>query len=238
MSFMKKILPILLAALLLQQVTPAQNTWTGSTNTNWYTGTNWSTGQAPTASDDVIIAASPNQPLIGTAGAVAKTVEVQSDAVLTISSSGALAVNGWKRTDIDFGRITTAFYNKGTVNNNGQLWIGNLSDAGGSGLLNHATFNNNTGGQITIDNSTYSGLENGGGSFTNAATLTIGSVASVGDHGLFNDATFSNTGGQITIDRSANTGLFNYRGTFTNAATITIGATAGVGGDGLFNFDE
>ena len=68
MSCMRKILLLLLAVLLLQQATLAQNTWTGSTGTDWNTGTNWSTGQAPTATDDVIIAASGNQPVISIAG--------------------------------------------------------------------------------------------------------------------------------------------------------------------------
>ena len=99
-----------------------------------------------------------------------------------------------------------------------------------------ATFNNNTGGQITIDRSTSIGLYNLTGSFTNAATITIGGVAGVGNYGLQNEATFdNNTGGQITIDRSTSVGLNNSSGTFTNAATITVGAVAGVGSYGLYN---
>ena len=62
MSFMKKILLLFLAALLLRQAALAQNTWTGSTSTDWNTGTNWSTGLVPTASDDVIIPSATNQP--------------------------------------------------------------------------------------------------------------------------------------------------------------------------------
>ena len=77
-----------------------------------------------------------------------------------------------------------AFYNAGTVDNGGQLLIGNLSDVGPYGLLNDATFNNNTGGQITIDNTSTYGLYNAGGTFTNAATITIGAIAGVGISGL------------------------------------------------------
>jgi hypothetical protein len=135
-SFMRKILLLLLSTLLLQQATLAQNTWTGSTSTNWSTGTNWNTGHAPTASEDVIISASVNQPLISTAGAVARTVLVQSGTTLTISSAGSLAVNGGSNI---------AFFNAGTVDNSGQLLIGNLSGSGNYGLRNDATFNNNTG---------------------------------------------------------------------------------------------
>jgi hypothetical protein len=227
-SFMRKILLLVLIILLLQQATLAQNTWNGNTNTDWNTGTNWSTSQAPTASDDVVIAASGNQPLISTAGAVAKSVLVQSGAMLTIGSAGSLAVNG---------SGNTAFSNAGTVDNSGQLLIGNLSAAGNYGLRNDATFNNNTGGQITIDNTSIYGLYNAGGTFTNASTITIGAVAGVGLYGVANFATFNNnTGGQITIDRSATIGLYNLSGSsFTNAAAITIGGTAGVGAYGLEN---
>src|SRR5882672_2052357 len=89
LSFMKKILLLLFAVLLLQQAALAQNTWTGSTSTDWSTGTNWSTGLVPSASDNVVIAATANQPEISTA-AVAKTVEVQNGAILTIKNTGSL----------------------------------------------------------------------------------------------------------------------------------------------------
>ena len=189
-SFMKKILLLLVTILLLQEAMLAQNTWTGSTSTNWSTGTNWNTGHAPTASEDVIISASVNQPLISTAGAVARTVLVQSGTTLTISSAGSLAVNGGSNI---------AFFNAGTVDNSGQLLIGNLSGSGNYGLRNDATFNNNTGGQITIDNISVYGLYNAGGTFTNAAIINIGAVAGAGIYGLANFATFNNnTGGHIT----------------------------------------
>jgi len=150
----------------------------------------------PTATDDVIIATATNQPVISTSNAVAKSVEVQSGATLTISSSRVLAVNGFK---IVLG-FTTAFYNNGTVNNSGQLLIGNISSAGDFGLRNRATFNNNTGGQISIDRSTTYGLLNNAGTFTNAATITIGAGASAGSSGLYNLATFNNnTGGRSAL---------------------------------------
>jgi hypothetical protein len=253
---MRKIILLILATLLLQKATLAQNTWTGSTNTRWDEATNWSTGLVPTDSDDVVIAAATNQPVISTAGEVAKTVEVQSGAVLTIGSVGSLAVNGSKIIPIGLG-VPSAFYNTGTVNNNGQLLIGYLSDAGNDALLNNgtvensgqlgigsgfyslvndSTFNNNTGGQITIDNAKGASLFNFSGTFNNAGAITIGSVASGGLRALFNSATFNNnTGGQITIDRSIDVGLQNFGGTFTNAALITIGATASVGIFGLDN---
>ena len=235
---MNKIL-LFVAAVLLTAQLQAQITWTGTISTDWNTDGNWSTGQVPTASDDVIIATATNQTVISTAGALAKTVEVKSGAVLTIQSAGTLTVNGSKSIN-----GITAFYNSGTVENSGQLLIGNVSDVGNYGLFNYATFTNNTGGQISIDRSGSVGLYNYNGTFTNAGALSIGATADVGNYGLFNGATFNNnTGGQISIDRCSSEGLENvtgpFGGTFNNAATITIGAHASVGygiiNQGTFN---
>ena len=174
-----------------------------------------------------------NKPTIGAATtALAKSVEVQSGAVLTISSSATLAVNGSK----NLSGSTTAFYNIGTVHNNGQLNLGNTASTGEHGLSNRATFNNNAGGTITIDRSGFGGLENGGGNFTNAGGISIGATANVGFWGLRNIATFNNQAlGTITLDRSTTHGLQNVAGTFTNAGGITIGVIESVGANGIQN---
>lgn len=123
-----------------------------------------------------------------------------------------------------------------TFNNSATITIGSIASAGYIGLQNGAIFNNNAGGQITIDRTTQYGLWNLNGSFTNAATITIGAVASVGQHGILTVSTFNNSsGGQINIDRSTNSGLYVAGGTFSNSATITIGAVASVGGIGINN---
>ena len=209
------------------------STWTGCTSTDWNTSDNWQNRRIPLATDDVVIPAAPaNQPILGAGTtALAKSVVVQSGAVLTISSSAALAVNGTNNVP-----GSTAFNNFGTIHNNGQLNLGNTASTGEHGLSNSngAIFNNNAGGTITSDRSTVAGLQNGG-TFTNAGGISIGATASVGDYGLVNFATFNNAGGTITIHRSGLGGLDNRTGSFTNAGGIIIGATAAVGYYGLRN---
>ena len=115
-----------------------------------------------------------------------------------------------------------------TFTNSASLVIGSLASVGTWGLLNQATFTNNTGGEIKIDNATSIGLYNESGTFTNAAKITIGATASAGmaQNGLTNNATFNNnTGGQITIDRVTFRGIQN-NNPFSNAGEIRIGATA------------
>ncbi len=226
---MTALLVCLTACPALAQTT---NTWTGTTSTDWNTAANWNPTRVPLATDDVVIApGSPNQPILNTT-AVANSVEVQGGASLSITSAGSLTINGSKNV-YEVG--TTAFVNSGTVTSGGQLVIGNTAAVGNYGLLNQATFSNQPGGRIQIDNSTTYGLYNRSGSFTNSATVTIGANAAVGSYGLVNFATFTNQGsGQVAIDRSTTAGLGNL-GSFTNSAGLTIGAVAGVGTYGLYN---
>jgi hypothetical protein len=215
----------------------AQTTWDGSTSTDWADPTNWSAG-VPDAADDVTI---PNVTLpnvapviMGSTAALAKSVHVQTSATLTINAMGSLTING-SGFFSDFFSFTVGFYNQGTVSNSGNLILGSSASVGDYGIRNASIFNNNLGGEISIDRSTYTGLLNIG-TFTNAAKITIGAVASVGGLGIENFATFNNnSGGEISIDQSTNSGLFNSSGTFTNAAKITIGAVASVGGFGIYN---
>ncbi len=226
---------ILLVSLLLgTQVLRAQTTtWTGSTGTNWNTATNWSGGEVPVAADEVVIPGAPaNQPVINTA-AVARTITVQSGATLTVQAAGSLTLNG---------SAIQAIHNQGTVQNHGNIVIGNTAGVGQTGVRNDAVFHNNSGGTISIDQSTHYGLRNLGSIFTNAGKITIGGNAGAGNVGLFHEnGTFTNdSDAEISVDRSNIYGLEQDGGTFTNAGKITMGANAGLGGyglasDGVFN---
>jgi hypothetical protein len=222
---------ILMLTVLFSRGMYAQTTWTGTNGASWTDPGNWSAG-VPDAADDVTIPDVANDPVIaGTTSALAKSVEVQSGAILTIGATASLTVNGSKLIS----GLTTAFYNNGTVENNGQLILGNISILGDIGIRNESIFNNNAGAEISIDRTTIYGLFNNSGTFTNAAKITIGAIASVGDYGLWNQSTFNNNAGsEISIDRSNFLGMYNF-GTFTNAAKITIGAIASVGDYGIYN---
>ena len=127
----------------------------------------------------------------------------------------------------------------GTFNNAAKITIGSTASVGTNGLKNEATFNNNTGGEISIDNSTADGLRNLGGTFTNVAKITLGATASVGSTGIFNYAVFNNNaGGEIKIDNATGQGVENEGGTFNNTAKIIIGFTSSTGQYGIHNRDN
>jgi len=223
-SFTKHLSALLLALLLAGNLF-SQTTWTGSANTDWGNGANWSAG-VPDTTDDVTIPDVTNDPTIGAAGAVAKSVIIGPGSALSISVTGTLAVNGAAGDGIE---------NNGTLNNSGILAIGNVANLGGNGIHNTGSgiLNNNSDGQITIDRTTSRGVSNSG-TFNNYSTLTIGSMGSIGGSAVRNSGIFNNnTGGQITMDRR---GLFNSNnGTINNFATITIGSTVSPGSTGLNN---
>ncbi|WP_460946971.1 FG-GAP-like repeat-containing protein [Spirosoma daeguense] len=206
-------------------------TWTGQTSTNWNVANNWCPARVPLTTDDVVIPSSPtNQPVLSTT-AVAKSVEVQSGSSLSITAEGSLTINGSK----SIGGTITGFYNNGSVNNNGQLVLGNTASVGQFGLVNRATFNNNPGSSISIDRANFVGLLNQDGTFTNSAQITIGAIVSGGSIGLNNYGPFiNNSGGSIAIDHTSSSGLFNYNN-FTNLGQLMIGANASVGDYGISN---
>ncbi len=132
----------------------------------------------------------------------------------------------------------------GTFNNAAILSIGATPSGGAFGLQNQATFNNNTGGEIKIDNLTDTGLWNQVGTFTNAAKITIGAMASVGTYGIKNEGTINNNAcGKLIVASGivqnnasktiANEGLVQItdnlenNGTFTNNGVLKYGFLAG-----------
>jgi hypothetical protein len=229
-----------IAGLLLASSLGAQTTWTGTANTDWANAANWSAG-VPTASDHAIIPGAANAPVIqpGTA-AVANSVHVQTGGSLTIQATGSLTINGF----FDYGE-TSGFCNEGSVSNNGQLVLGSTGSVGSFGLWNlgsfnpnESTFNNNPGGEISIDRATGVGIYNTG-RLNNTGKITIGANHSGGVWGIFNisnAAFFNNSGGEISIDRTSEVGLqCEDRCFFLNAGKITIGAIATVGRFGILN---
>jgi hypothetical protein len=205
----------LLVLLLYAGSVFAQTTWTGSVDTDWNTAGNWSSG-VPDGSSDVTIPGVTNDPVIATAGAVAKSVTIASGGLLTVQASGSLAI---------YGSGTNGIFNEGTVQNSGTINIGNV--AGKYGIDNRGTFKNKAGGLITIDDVGDTGIFHFSGEFTNEASIKIGSTGQVGSVGLTSASLFNNTAsGQITIDRAWIWGLSHYSGDFNNQGNISIGGSA------------
>jgi hypothetical protein len=157
-------------------------------------------------------------------------VGIENYAIFQNNSGGEIRID---RTSFN-GLFNTG--SNGAFTNAAKIIIGAGAAAGNTGLRNEAGFNNNPGGEISIDRTSTTGFWNRSGTFTNAAKITLGANQSVGVDGLFNQGTFNNnSGGEIRIDRTTRFGLFNEAGAFTNAAKIIIGANQSVGSFGLMN---
>jgi hypothetical protein len=78
------------------------NNWEG-TNTNWSDSSNWSKGSLPTATEDVFVSTTSNNPIIeGTTGAEALNLSVESNATLAITSGGSLIVAGTSAGNVTY----------------------------------------------------------------------------------------------------------------------------------------
>ncbi|MES2776937.1 MAG: hypothetical protein V4722_22360 [Bacteroidota bacterium] len=216
------LIPMAILLLAIAGNLYAQTTWTGAVSTAWNTAGNWSAG-VPDATDDVTIPNVTNDPLISVAGALAKSVTVQSGGILTISAAGTLTING---------SVLQGLLNEGTVQNHGSIAIGNVSAVGEYGIWNKAVFNNSSGAQIAVARTSSGQLFNStvNGVFTNAGSISLGVNAySIGDGIVNMGALFNNnTGGQINIDRITRYGIINESsGVMNNAGIINIGSQAG-----------
>lgn len=192
----------------------AQTTWTGSVSTDWNTAGNWDAG-VPDATSAVIIPEVTNDPVISTATALAFSIEVQGGGLLTIDAAGRLTINT---------TATRAILNWGTVTNNGNITIGDLSGSGDYGIDNEAVFNNNAGAVISVDNTLMMAILNIG-TMHNRGTVTMGANNSPGATGCENYGSITNyTSGRINIDRTSGAAFVNSAGDITNSGNITIGA--------------
>ncbi len=95
---------------LINWVSPPYVVWTGNVDNDWYKIGNWTVSygvnRIPLISDNVIIPQTTNQPIITQDGAVAKTLEVQQNATLTLNSSIATDTTLHIAEDLSFaGRI-------------------------------------------------------------------------------------------------------------------------------------
>lgn len=210
--------------------------WTGAKNTDWNETCNWSPIGIPTSTNDVIIPAAPStQPTLISNAGVARSVQIESGAVLTIANSGQLTINNYKIFTASGILSSAAFQNSGTLDNSGRLILGTTNPIGDYGLWNTGFVHNYDSGEITVDRSATRGIFNAG-TFSNAATLTIGGISNVGSKGIFNISIFDNTaGGNISVDRAVNNGIFN-DGTFSNTAILTIGGIDMPGESGISNY--
>ncbi len=152
----------------------------------------------------------------------------------TFGNSGEITVDHVRGTFNRHG----LYHSSGTFTNTGEITLGSVDSIGDWGIYSTSTFNNNAGGEISIDRCKITGIRNGsfgsGGTFTNAGKLTIGANNGVGNWGLWNDSPFNNSG-ELNIDNTAITGLRHQSNTFTNTGSVVLGGIGAIGDWGLWN---
>ncbi|MBN2765096.1 MAG: T9SS type A sorting domain-containing protein [Paludibacteraceae bacterium] len=128
-------------------------TWTGATNTDWFTASNWC-GGVPTLTDDVIIPDVANEPVIAGVGAVTKSMIIDNESSVTIDGAytlemaGSLTNNGLLYASEGVLDIDGFIENNGTINTKNTLPVrasygGDIILSGTSAqTLNAGTYNN------------------------------------------------------------------------------------------------
>jgi len=218
--------------------TLASENWTGAISTDWNTAGNWSANVVPS---NLIGAIIPNglskYPVIsGGINASAKYVTVNDAASLTLNTNSNLTINGY-----DGNSVSIRAY--GTINNAGKITIGSSAVVGNFGIYINGTINNNTGGEINIDQVNRDAIHNENGYIINAGKITISAnLATASSVGIYNGSNFNNNiGGEVYIDRCKNYGLFNsddnqVGASLNNSGKITIGAiSTTVASAGIYN---
>lgn len=94
------------------------NSWTGSTDSDWFKNSNW-LSNVPTATQDVSIPVTTNKPVIDGNTAVAKTLNISSGTSVTINPGGSLTIPL-------SGALTNNAGNSGLVIKSGPTGTGSL----------------------------------------------------------------------------------------------------------------
>lgn len=214
---MKKTLLLLLLGLFCSQHLFAQTKIWAGTTTDWHTSGNWNPVGVPTASDDVEINTTTNNPVISSA-AVAKSVKLSiANSGLTIDSGVTLTLS----SDVNI----PLFIHGGTLTNNGILNITNskatFDGTSGTIRLQSSAILNNA-GTITVTGGLNFALNIAAGTFNN---LTGGTVTTSGReviHGSNTDARFNNNSGATLTGTGTNTGIIFNPGKLTNTGSVDI----------------
>jgi hypothetical protein len=209
--------------LFSTQLLAVTATWV-ATSGNWDVPANWSTGVIPDAMTDVIITGLANNVTIpSNFNAEAKSVLVQSNASLTISTDATLTING---STLDALTIDQ----NGTVNNNGILTIGNMTSIGRNAIVisSSSILNNNSSSSIHINNiaEVAFGMDLLA-ELNNAGAIHIGSTAPVNGAGfaMDNESVVTNqSSGLIEVNNIlSGDGFYMQLSDVINNGTIHVG---------------
>jgi len=234
-TLLKSSYSIIITLLISHGITAQTITWLGTTDSEWHTPTNWMPTGIPTATDEVLINSSPNDPMI-TAKAVARTINIGSDASLTVNDSLIIkdAASNFEDPIYNHGiNVNTDGLLTNTVN--GVIHIDNTL---GSGIVTNGIVENQN--QIKISNTQEDGIVNSF-LFTNLDSIEIGGVGAViGIDGIFNfgdDSVFLNSpNGYLQVDNSQASGITNQQdASLNNEGKISIGTKVVNGTSAIMN---
>lgn len=123
-------------------------TWTGNTNTDWATPANWNLARIPTTADNCIINNVANDPVIGAAGAICKSLTI-GNGILTINTSQTLSLYG---SLTNTGTLTLTGTATLTIRDDGVTTTNQTLQS--SSALSNLVFNKTAGGYVYIGNQT------------------------------------------------------------------------------------
>ncbi len=203
-------------------------TWTGASDTNWANASNWNPVGVPTATDDVTIPNTANNPTIQN-GTTVTINSLQNDkfSVLTIQTTAELNV-------LEIASQT--IINRGEIDNAGKIYIGQTTPINNTAIENagfHAIFTNQATGEIQIDKGSpntggLSGiLNNSAANFINKGLLEMqGNGAGAFGLTTLNNSDFSNeANGTINLINASSSSQIRVAGIntiFNNAGNINI----------------
>ncbi len=188
---------------LVNWISPPYVMWTGNIDNDWYKIGNWEVSSGPDRipliSDNVIITKRTNQPIIDHDGAVAKTLDIQDNAILTLNSSAATDTTLKVAEDVSF---------TGTV----VMTSGNDTLAVGGGWINNGMFIPGQGAVIMNSSVGLKSIDNRVDKFYNLIIDTRSSIQLAHSTTVDNDFIIRNG----TFDMANNNYILTVNGDFTN----------------------
>ncbi|MFN8166660.1 MAG: T9SS type A sorting domain-containing protein [Bacteroidia bacterium] len=198
----------------------ALSTWTAwAGTTDWFNPGNWGCGLPSASVDAIIPAGAPFYPNIVGSGAVARNVQIDAGASLTITGTDSLSVYGTWTNNGTF-----------TANNSSVLFKGNTTFSG-STTNTFGNFVISATGNLTAP----SGNLNVTGNWNNSGTFAANSGRIIFTGG--NAQTITNASGEtfanVTINKSSNSVTLNNNTTIQSNLTLTAGNIV-IGSNTLF----
>lgn len=198
--------------------------WTGAVSNDWNNPANWNQATIPDATSDVIIqTGAARDPRVNIAGAVCKSLVIQTGMTLLLDTAS---------TDLTVTKDITV---EGTVTHSNNSAVLNLN--GGELLVDAGTYNHTGNGALNAANADLRILNGGAYNFDSQATVTLKDLY-IDNFGSFNDSTAAGTlnvqnfnilaNGQFISDQIAS--VYNISGDLLNDGSMS-GTTGGV-----FNF--